>query len=84
MKFNPEGTALVVIDPRNDVLSEKGIRWSPVRESVKANKMVASPQRAWGPQANHIILQREKREVNKVTLAGTLANLCLKTLFITV
>ncbi len=40
MKFHPNDTALVVIDPQNDVLSEKGISWSLVGESVKENGTV--------------------------------------------
>jgi nicotinamidase-related amidase len=28
MKFNKKDTALVVIDPQNDVLTEKGVSWA--------------------------------------------------------
>ena len=35
MQFNKKDTALVVIDPQNDVLSEKGVSWELVGESVK-------------------------------------------------
>jgi len=40
MQFNKNDTALVVIDPQNDVLSEKGISWGLVGESVKDNNTV--------------------------------------------
>ena len=35
MQFNRVDTALVVIDPQNDVLSEKGVSWPLVGASVK-------------------------------------------------
>ena len=34
MKLDKHDTALVVIDPQNDVLSEKGISWDLVGASV--------------------------------------------------
>lgn len=40
MQFSKRDTALVVIDPQNDVLSEKGISWGIVGESVKENNTV--------------------------------------------
>ncbi len=40
MQFNTNDTALVVIDPQNDVLSEKGVSWSLVGDSVKENNTV--------------------------------------------
>ena len=40
MQFNKNDTALVVIDPQNDVLSERGVSWSLVGESVKENHTV--------------------------------------------
>ena len=38
-------TALVVIDPQNDVLSEQGVSWGLVGESVKENNTVANIER---------------------------------------
>ncbi|MBN3879953.1 MULTISPECIES: hypothetical protein [unclassified Nostoc] len=35
MNINKNDTAVVVIDPQNDVLSEKGVSWDLVGESVK-------------------------------------------------
>jgi nicotinamidase-related amidase len=158
MKFNKTDTALVVIDPQNDVLSEKGISWDLVGASVKENNtveniarlfqdakdrgfevfisphylfpfdqawqfggrmeklmletkefyrpnplgveglsgsgadwlerfkpfiedgktVVVSPHKVWGPQSNDLVLQLRKRGINKVILAGMLANLCVE------
>ncbi|HUE13139.1 MAG TPA: cysteine hydrolase [Planctomycetaceae bacterium] len=158
MQFNKSDTALVVIDPQNDVLSEKGVSWSLVGQSVKENNtvehlahlftaakdrdfavfvsphylypydqtwqyggvvekmmldgkeffrpdpigdegfsgsgadwldrykpfiedgktVVVSPHKVWGPQTNDLVLQLRKRRINKVILAGMLANLCVE------
>lgn len=40
MQFNTADTALVVIDPQNDVLSETGISWSLVGASIRDNDTV--------------------------------------------
>ncbi len=40
MKFDKSDTALVVIDPQNDVLSETGVSWGLVGDSVKENGTV--------------------------------------------
>jgi nicotinamidase-related amidase len=32
----------------------------------------------WGPQSNDLVLQLRKRRINKVILAGMLANLCVE------
>ncbi|MBD2120416.1 isochorismatase family protein [Trichocoleus sp. FACHB-262] len=40
MNINKTDTAIVVIDPQNDVLSETGVSWDLVGDSVKANKTV--------------------------------------------
>jgi len=158
MQFNKNDTALVVIDPQNDVLSENGVSWGLVGDSVKENNtvenlgrlftaakdrdfgvfisphylyphdqawqfggpvektmledreffrpdplgldgfagsgadwlerykpfiedgqtVVVSPHKVWGPQSNDLVLQLRKRRVNKVILAGMLANLCVE------
>jgi nicotinamidase-related amidase len=158
MQFNQNDTALVVIDPQNDVLSEKGVSWGLVGASVKENNtvenlaclfkaakdrdfgvfisphylyphdqawkfggavekmmledkeffrpdplgidgfsgsgadwldrykpfiedgktVVVSPHKVWGPQTNDLVLQLRKRRVDKVILAGMLANLCVE------
>src|SRR5438309_5504479 len=158
MQFNRSDTALVVIDPQNDVLSETGISWGLVGASVGQNNtvenldrlfraakggdfgafisphylyphdqawrfggaaekgmlqdkeffrpdplgreglagsgadwldrykpfiedgktVVVSPHKVWGPQTNDLVLQLRKRRVNKIILAGMLANLCVE------
>ena len=40
MQFSKKDTALVVIDPQNDVLSEKGVSWGLVGASVTENNTV--------------------------------------------
>jgi nicotinamidase-related amidase len=45
MKFDQADTALVVIDPQNDVLSETGISWGLVGASVKENNTVENLDR---------------------------------------
>lgn len=45
MKFDPTDTALVVIDPQNDVLSEQGVSWALVGASVRENKTVENLDR---------------------------------------
>lgn len=45
MKIHESDTALVVIDPQNDVLSEKGVSWSLVGASVKENNTVENLER---------------------------------------
>jgi len=158
MDFSKRDTALVIIDPQNDVLSEKGISWGLVGASVQENHtvenlaklfqaakeqnfgvfisphylyphdqawqfggavekmmleekeffrpdplgrdgflgsgadwleqykpfiedgktVVVSPHKVWGPQTNDLVLQLRKRRINKVILAGMLANLCVE------
>ena len=45
MDFSKTDTALVVIDPQNDVLSEKGVSWGLVGASVRENGTVANLER---------------------------------------
>ena len=158
MKFQKSDTAVVVIDPQNDVLSEQGISWGLVGDSIKENNtienlarlfetakeqafgvfisphylypfdqawqfggavermmleskefsrpdplrldglvgsgadwlerykpfiedgqtVVVSPHKVWGPQTNDLVLQLRKRQINRVILAGMLANLCVE------
>jgi nicotinamidase-related amidase len=158
MRIQKSDTAIVIIDPQNDVLSEKGISWALVGASVKENHtvenierlfqaakdrdfgvfisphflypydqawlfggsaekgmleskeffrpdplsldglpgsgadwlerykpyiedgktVVVSPHKVWGPQTNDLVLQLRKRHINKVILAGMLANLCVE------
>jgi nicotinamidase-related amidase len=45
MKFDRSDTALVVIDPQNDVLSETGVSWGLVGASIQANDTVQNLDR---------------------------------------
>ena len=157
MDITRADTALVVIDPQNDVLSETGVSWPLVGESVRENgtvenldrlfraakqtgygvfvsphylyphdqrwgfggpvermmldgkeffrtgqlapaaadsgadwlaryrpyiedgeTVVASPHKAWGPQTSDLVFQLRKRKIDRVVLAGMLANLCVE------
>jgi hypothetical protein len=40
MWFHKRDTALVIIDPQNDILSDKGISWGLVCESIQENDTV--------------------------------------------
>jgi nicotinamidase-related amidase len=159
VQIDRKDTALVVIDPQNDVLSEKGVSWGLLGDSVKENNtveniarlfraakeqgfevfisphylyptdqswqfggavekmmlegkefwrpdplsldgfsgsgadwldrykpfikdgktVVASPHKVYGLQSNDLVLQLRKRRINKVILAGMMANLCVET-----
>ncbi|MGH8610668.1 MAG: cysteine hydrolase [Burkholderiales bacterium] len=45
MKVNASNTAVVVTDPQNDVLNEKGVAWGLVGDSIKENKTVENIER---------------------------------------
>ena len=45
MPFNKNDTGIVFIDPQNDVLSEKGLGWDLVKDSVQENKTVENMER---------------------------------------
>ena len=53
MDLKKSDTALVVIEPQNDVLSEKGGSWPLVGDSVKENntveKMMLDGKEFWRP-----------------------------------
>jgi nicotinamidase-related amidase len=51
-------------------------RFKPYIEDGKT--IVASPHRVFGPQTNDLVLQRRKRRISKVILAGMLANMCVE------
>lgn len=53
MQFNPKDTALVVIDPQNDALSEHGLAWGLVGESVKENNTVEHLARLFAAAKAH-------------------------------
>ena len=45
MKIDKSDSAIVFIDPQNDVLSEKGANWAAVGQSVTENKTVENMER---------------------------------------
>jgi nicotinamidase-related amidase len=45
MEIEEHNTALVITDPQNDFLSEAGVTWSLVGDSVKENKTIANIER---------------------------------------
>ena len=45
MEINKKDTAVLVIDPQNDFLSEQGVTWELVGDSVKENKTVENIER---------------------------------------
>lgn len=51
-------------------------RYKPFIEDGKT--VVVSPHKIWGPQTNDLALQLRKRRINKIILAGMLANLCVE------
>lgn len=53
MNINKNDTAVVVIDPQNDVLSEKGKAWDLVGDSVKENKTVENIERIFKAAKQH-------------------------------
>lgn len=52
MQFNQKNTALVVIDPQNDVLSESGLSWELVGDSIKENNTVENLARLFEAAKN--------------------------------
>ncbi|HEY9845836.1 MAG TPA: cysteine hydrolase [Candidatus Caenarcaniphilales bacterium] len=53
MNINNHDTAVVVIDAQNDVLSETGVSWDLVGESVKENKAVENIERIFKAAKQH-------------------------------
>ena len=45
MKIDKSDTAVVFIDPQNEVLSEKGLAWPLVRESLQENNTIENMER---------------------------------------
>ena len=53
MQFNRNDTAVVFIDPQNDVLSETGAAWAAVGQSVTENKTVENMERIFRAAKQH-------------------------------
>ena len=52
-RFAPSDTAVVFIDPQNDVLSEHGLAYAAVRESLKQNNTVDNMERIFKAAKAH-------------------------------
>ncbi len=53
MQINRRDTAVVFIDPQNEVLSEKGAAWSAVGDSVTENETIANIERIFQAAKQH-------------------------------
>jgi nicotinamidase-related amidase len=53
MEINKNDTAVLVTDPQNDFLSEKGVTWELVGDSVKENKTVENIERIFKAAKNN-------------------------------
>lgn len=53
MEINSTNTALLVIDPQNDFLSEQGVTWELVGDSVKENKTIENIERLFKTAKEH-------------------------------
>src|SRR5207248_8407349 len=63
-----------------DGLANSGADWlarfKPFIEDGRT--IIVAPHKIWGPQTNDLVLQLRKRHIDKVILAGMLANLCVE------
>ena len=53
MKIHREGTAIVFIDPQNEVLSEKGLAWPLLHESLRENNTINNMERIFKSAKEH-------------------------------
>ena len=53
MNIHREDTAIVFIDPQNEVLSEKGLAWPLVRESLQENNTIENMERIFKTAKAH-------------------------------
>lgn len=63
-----------------DGLAGSGADWhEPLRPMIeRAEVVIASPHKVYGPESNDLVLQLRKRGIDKVILAGMSANLCVE------
>jgi len=67
MKIHKNDTALVVIDPQNHVLSEKGVSWPLVGASVKENNTVENLARLFEAAKQWVDNIAEKKGMRRTT-----------------
>ena len=53
VQFNRNDTAVVFIDPQNDVLSETGAAWDAVGQSVRENNTIENMERIFRTAKQH-------------------------------
>jgi len=53
MNLDRNDTAVVFIDPQNEVLSETGLAWPLVRESLQENNTIANMERIFEVAKSH-------------------------------
>jgi nicotinamidase-related amidase len=53
MEINSTNTALLVVDPQNDFLSEQGVTWELVGDSVKENRTIENIERLFKTAKEH-------------------------------
>ena len=53
MQINRSDTAVVFIDPQNEVLSETGLAWPLVRESLEENNTIGNMERIFKVAKTH-------------------------------
>jgi hypothetical protein len=77
MDFNNNDTALVIIDPQNDVLSEKGVSWPLVGDSVKENNTIENLTRLFkaAKAADFGVLSHPTTSIPMTRRGGTAASL---------
>jgi nicotinamidase-related amidase len=76
IEIDKDNTAVLVTGAQNDFLSEQGVIWELVGDSVKENKTtVCSLRKVYATENNDVALQLRKRNINKVILARLSANL---------
>jgi hypothetical protein len=46
MKIHRKNTAIVLTDPQNEILSEKGLAWPLVRENLRENNTIENMERS--------------------------------------
>ncbi|MHC4707460.1 MAG: cysteine hydrolase, partial [Planctomycetota bacterium] len=53
MEINKNDTAVLITDPQNDFLSETGVTWELVGDSVKENKTIENIERIFKAAKNN-------------------------------
>jgi hypothetical protein len=65
MNFDKNDTAVVFIDPQNEVLSETGLAWPLVRESLQENNTIENMERIFKAAKAHGFDHGQRMEVQR-------------------